>query len=85
MTHTSDTEIRVELKYCERCGGLWFRREHSDRRLCVPCTLEPGDNLLRHRERPIASTDDKPPVRAAWYGPMSGTIQRLDAVAGGAA
>jgi hypothetical protein len=27
----------LELKYCERCGGLWLRREGSDRIYCVSC------------------------------------------------
>jgi len=83
MTHTTDNEIRVELKYCERCGGLWFRREKSNARLCAPCAVEPVDTFLRHRERVIVTPPDrKPPMKAAaWYGPMTETIQRLDAVA----
>lgn len=29
--------IRVELKYCERCGGLWLRRAMSGSTFCDPC------------------------------------------------
>ena len=27
----------VELKYCERCGGLWLRRRGSERVYCAVC------------------------------------------------
>ena len=30
--------IQLELKYCERCGGLWLRRKGSDLVFCVSCT-----------------------------------------------
>ncbi len=30
-------EIHVELKYCERCGGLWLRPQGSDGVYCVGC------------------------------------------------
>jgi len=34
-----DPEVRVELKYCERCGGLFLRRPAEDRVLCAACAL----------------------------------------------
>jgi len=30
-------EIRVELKYCERCGGLWLRARGSEGVHCASC------------------------------------------------
>jgi uncharacterized Zn finger protein (UPF0148 family) len=30
-------EIHVELKYCERCGGLWLRRQGADGVYCAGC------------------------------------------------
>ncbi len=30
-------EIRVELKYCERCGGLWMRPQGADGVYCASC------------------------------------------------
>lgn len=30
-------EIQCELKYCERCGGLWLRPAGSDEPYCVRC------------------------------------------------
>lgn len=40
MKESIEGRIRVELKYCERCGGLWFRRSESGASLCGPCTVE---------------------------------------------
>jgi len=30
--------IYLELKYCERCGGLWFRRKGDPWVYCQPCS-----------------------------------------------
>ena len=30
-------EIHVELKYCERCGGLWLRPEGAEEVYCASC------------------------------------------------
>ncbi len=29
--------IQLELKYCERCGGLWFRLRDSEVVFCGAC------------------------------------------------
>ena len=29
--------VEVELKYCERCGGLWLRRRGARDVYCRPC------------------------------------------------
>jgi hypothetical protein len=29
--------MAVELKYCERCGGLHVRRSNSEAKFCSPC------------------------------------------------
>ena len=29
--------IQIELKYCERCGGLWLRRTGSCQVYCPSC------------------------------------------------
>jgi Zn-finger nucleic acid-binding protein len=33
----SGERVRSELKYCERCGGLWVRREGDDEVYCTAC------------------------------------------------
>jgi len=30
-------EVPMELKYCERCGGLWLRRQGEDVVYCRGC------------------------------------------------
>jgi len=32
--------IQLELKYCERCGGLWLRRRDSGEVYCPPCAVD---------------------------------------------
>jgi Zn-finger nucleic acid-binding protein len=32
-----EQEIHVELKYCERCGGLWLRPQGTDGVYCSGC------------------------------------------------
>jgi len=29
--------VELELKYCERCGGLWLRERGLQTPYCVPC------------------------------------------------
>jgi hypothetical protein len=32
--------IQLELKYCERCGGLWLRLQGTREVYCAPCRPE---------------------------------------------
>jgi hypothetical protein len=32
--------VRMELKYCERCGGLWFRKGGGGQVYCDRCLPE---------------------------------------------
>jgi hypothetical protein len=36
-------ETRFELKYCERCGGLWLRPVGGGQVYCVGCAREIAD------------------------------------------
>jgi len=38
--HDERNEIRVELKYCEHCGGLWLRDCGSGEVYCPACQPE---------------------------------------------
>ena len=49
MKESIEGRIRVELKYCERCGGLWFRRSESGASLCGSCTVEEPRVAGRYR------------------------------------
>jgi len=54
--HSAGTEhfIRVELKYCERCGELWTRRSGELESRCQRCVAEEEQlpQLWRARSRP---------------------------------
>ena len=36
----STNELKLELKYCERCGGLWLRPVGGGQIYCVTCGRE---------------------------------------------
>jgi Zn-finger nucleic acid-binding protein len=57
-------EIAVELKYCERCGGLWLRRQGTADVYCGGCCARLTE-LIR---QPIIALERKRPrpVRVDW-------------------
>ena len=53
-------EIRVELKYCERCGGLWLRPQGAEGGYCASCRV-----ALAAMPNPGAAPPRKAPRRKA--------------------
>jgi len=43
MEKLENTFEQLELKYCERCGGLWLRRKDAERVYCVTCVPKMAD------------------------------------------
>jgi Zn-finger nucleic acid-binding protein len=39
ISRVEGQEIQVELKYCERCGGLWLRPQGTDGVYCASCRI----------------------------------------------
>lgn len=37
MDEIGSGAIQLELKYCERCGGLWLRPQGSELVFCASC------------------------------------------------
>jgi hypothetical protein len=37
MENWEQYALKLELKYCERCGGLWLRPKGSDLSFCAGC------------------------------------------------
>jgi hypothetical protein len=35
--NSTKEEVRMELKYCERCGGLWVRQTGTTEVYCQSC------------------------------------------------
>ncbi len=46
--------IEIELKYCERCGGLWLRLVGSEQVYCAACQPAMAD-LPPVSKRPVGS------------------------------
>jgi hypothetical protein len=45
------TVAKLELKYCERCGGLFFRKSESEEVQCCRCKVEIQQQLSSSRLR----------------------------------
>lgn len=50
-------EISLELKYCERCGGLWVRRLASMNIYCAPCGLAMAEVAVSRRRKVTGSVN----------------------------
>ncbi len=60
---THDVEIfEVELKYCERCGGLWFREKGTEGVYCAKCKPQMAE---------VAYADGPRPTRVGVLSPMN--------------
>ena len=47
-----DGEMKIELKYCERCGGLWLRRAGVEQVYCGSCAPAMQDVALPSKKKP---------------------------------
>jgi Zn-finger nucleic acid-binding protein len=81
-------EIQVELKYCERCGGLWLRPRGTDGVYCASCRErlaampDPGEappRKARRRRAPAQGTSLQEAAREDLQS--SGWIECLQGVA----
>ena len=61
---TQVKEKTVELKICERCGGLWLRPANSGWIYCALCKRE-VNALPVQRPRPETGTASAPKAKAA--------------------
>lgn len=43
-------EVRMELKYCEHCGGLWFRERGTGNIYCDNCLPKVADLPVPKKE-----------------------------------
>ena len=53
-------ELRFELKYCERCGGLWLRPAGGGQTYCAGCARQMGELPTPSGEREISEKKGKP-------------------------
>jgi len=48
----NETYLKVEVKYCERCGGLWLRYAGSGQVYCVSCAPDMGKVARGPKKQP---------------------------------
>src|SRR5512146_3503802 len=70
------TEIIIELKYCERCGGVWCREAGTNANLCGPCMNQEPVLAKRYAER-----EQQAAAGCKWAGMGSVVVQTLQGVA----
>jgi hypothetical protein len=79
------SEIQVELKYCERCGGLWLRPQGTNGVYCASCRVclaampNPGEAPPRKARRRKARLQGKDVQREGLQSPAR--IEYLQGVA----
>ncbi len=81
----SANEVQFELKYCERCGGLWLRPVGGGQIYCAACGREMAQLPPASRQRETAQlprgprwgVDDRDPEGDGGYEDVD-----LDAVGG---
>ena len=76
-------EIQVELKYCERCGGLWLRRQGAEGVYCAGCRVRLAA-MPNAEETPASKARRRRKARlqvARESAPNSSRIDHLEGVA----
>lgn len=56
----STNELQLELKYCERCGGLWLRPVGGGQIYCVTCGREMAQLPPPSKDRETAQLPQGP-------------------------
>jgi hypothetical protein len=76
-------ELRLELKYCERCGSLWLRPGEGDQRYCAPCAqviaeLPPPSREPRSAGTTVEVRFDLDDIEFEGYEPAEGVEMVVD-------
>jgi hypothetical protein len=45
---------RIELKYCERCGGLWLRHAGTGQVYCAYCAADMAEVARGPKKQPLS-------------------------------
>jgi len=57
--------VRLELKYCERCGGLWMRTWGTEEVYCPSCAVHMSDlPAVRRRRKPHLLVNDRVEIKS---------------------
>jgi len=76
-------QVRVELKYCEHCGGLWVRERGAGVVFCEKCQPKVDDLPMRKKRPGRTRLPQAPRSVAEEYGALfDEELLDLDAVGG---
>jgi hypothetical protein len=75
MESLEDVLVPVELKYCERCGGLWLRPKQESEIYCPKCLPLMADMPQPRRKRVVV-------VAVNTIDEMEGCLAELAGVCG---
>lgn len=62
----------VELKYCERCGGLWFRPKEDAEIYCPACAEQMAELAQPRAKRVLVVAVDSIDELEAYLAELSG-------------
>lgn len=73
ISGSASGDLSLELKYCERCGGLWLRPAGGSQVYCAPCAREVEEMPPTARESQVlkerqARRKSAKRVEPAWTG-----------------
>ena len=75
-------EVRVELKYCEHCGGLWVRERGAGVVFCQKCQAQVDEFPMRKRRSGRVRLPQAVRSVADGYEVSEEELRDMDAVGG---
>jgi hypothetical protein len=79
----NENEVRVELKYCEHCGGLWVRERGAGVVFCERCQPKVDELPMRKKKPGRIRLPRGPRTVAEEYGAvLDEKLADLDGVGG---
>jgi hypothetical protein len=75
-------EVRVELKYCEHCGGLWMRECGAGVVFCEKCQAELDEFPMQKKRPGRVRLPDGPRAERKYMVMSEEELRDLDAVGG---
>lgn len=66
ISFVREGDVAVELKYCERCGGLWLRAAGNDGVHCRKCAVRMAELFAGHSITLVQQRKRPRPARVDW-------------------
>ena len=72
MVSLDDVLVPVELKYCERCGGLWLRPKEDEAIYCPGCAPQMAELPQPRAKRVLVVAVDSIDELEAYLAELTG-------------